>query len=230
MGGAGATRHRRHARARHPHDRHLHQLPDRLPPGVRRARGLRRHRGGHLLEQRVRRAQQLRGRTRRDQRGAHGPHAALRLPRRPASPRHPSVRGRGTAGDARRMGRARCARRAGGQLLLARAGRRRHRRRAHLRRAEALRRRTRELRLGADVPHDRGHAGSARPGKRLRRAASGDPAHRPGRPRRVPPFLRPPRGRRRRGGLRRPPALAGGSCNVSRTSCAGGASIRTPRC
>ena len=230
MGRSRATRHRRHARAGHPHDRHLHQLPDHLPAGVRRTRRLRRYRSGHLRQQRMRRAQQLRGRTGGRQRRADRTHATLRLPPGPPSTRHPPVRGRDAAGDAERLGRPRRDRRAGGQLLLAGAGDRRHRRRAHLRRAQALRRRARELRLGADVPHDRGHAGSTRPGQRLRRAAGADPPHRPGRPRRLPPILRPSRGRCRRRGVRGARSSRWSSCNGSAIFSAGGGCIRTPRC
>ena len=65
---------------------YLHQLPDDHAAGARRARRLRRHRRGHLFEQRLRRALELRRRTVRAERGAHRPHAALWLSSRRAAP------------------------------------------------------------------------------------------------------------------------------------------------
>ena len=156
-----APRHRRVRGARRADDEHLHQLPDHHAAGARRARRLWRHRGGDLLQQRVRRALELRGRTFRAERRAHRPHAALRLSSRRAAGGH-AGRQRGLdAARAQRLGRARRDRGPPGRRLLAGPRARRHRSRAGLRRDEAFRRGARELRLGRALPHDRHHAGSA---------------------------------------------------------------------
>ena len=147
--------------ARHPDDRHLHQLPDHHAAGARRARRLRRHRRGDLFEQRVRRALELRGRPVGAERRAHRPHAALRLSSRRAPARHAADPDVGDAARARRLGRARRHRRTPRRRLLAGAGPGRHRPRARLRRDEAFRRRAGELRLGRAVPHGRHHARGA---------------------------------------------------------------------
>ena len=62
-GGARGARDRGVARLRRADDRYLHQLPDDHAAGARRASGDGRHRRRDLFEQRVRRAQQFRGRA-----------------------------------------------------------------------------------------------------------------------------------------------------------------------
>ena len=170
----GAPRHRGvrgDGRAEH---QHLHQLPDHHAAGARRALRLWRHRRGDLLQQRVRRALELRGRAVGAERGPDRAHAALRL-----SPRRaPAGDARGAnelhAARAERMGRARRHRRALGGRLLAGAGGGRDRPHAHVGRDEAFRRGGGELRLARAVSHDRHHAGGAADGGRAAARRSAD--------------------------------------------------------
>src|SRR5262249_50283805 len=82
-----------------------HQLPDHHAAGAGRARRLRRYRGGDLLQQRVRRALELRGRAVGARRRAHRAHGALRLPPCRAAAGAPRPHRRLHAARAHRLGR-----------------------------------------------------------------------------------------------------------------------------
>ena len=152
-----SARDRRTPRLRRADDRHLHQLSDDHAAGPRRASRDGRHRRGDLHQQRFRRAQQFRGRAVRARRRADRAHAALRLSPRRMPPADPTFPARGDAARPVGMGCARRHCRAGMRLLLGGAADRGHRRTSRLGRAEAFRRRARQLRLGRAVSYARHH-------------------------------------------------------------------------
>src|SRR6516164_4235088 len=126
-------RDRRVGGARTVDDEHLHQLPNDYAAGSGRARRLRRYRGGDLLQQRVRRALELRGRAVGARRRAHRTHAALRLSPRGAAAGNARRQRRVDAARAQRLGRAGWYRRPLSRRLLAGSRRRRDRTRAQSR-------------------------------------------------------------------------------------------------
>ena len=166
--GAGAPRHRRVRGTRRADDRHLHQLPDHHAGGARRAHGVWRHRRGDLLEQRIGRAVEFRGRAVGARRRPDRPHAALWLSSAGTATRHAAAAHRTHAARTARVGCAGWHRRPDRRRLLAGAGAARHRPRSHVRRAEALRCGAGELWLGRAVPHGRRHAGGGARGRSRR--------------------------------------------------------------